>query len=177
VRTSRATIVALLASVATASPEVATGSTTGGTRAPGPDLASGGVVAPDPAPVKSSAPKHDTGNRAAPPASTPAPSVPTLSQTRSAPATAAVAKHAPRITRSRRPRRHHRSVRSAAPVARPGPIARIVSLPAARLVTRATGSGGSDGRLLRAAVALFLVALAEGSLLLRVAGQLPREAR
>jgi hypothetical protein len=62
-------------------------------------------------------------------------------------------------------------------VARASPIARIVSLPSRRLVSQATGSRGSDGRLVRAAVALFLVALAEGSLLVRLANEIPRRAR
>ena len=53
---------------------------------------------------------------------------------------------------------------------------RIVPLPSWRLVAHATGSNGSQGRLVRAAIALFLVALAEGSLLLRLSAQLPRRA-
>jgi hypothetical protein len=181
-RPSCSAIVALLACVATTAPDVAGGSTTGGIRAPGPDLAPGGVVAPDPSPVKSSAPKHKTGNRAPPPATTPAPSAPAPSPTRSVVATAAVARRAAPVKRSsrpaaKRPRRPHHQHRSAARVARASPIARIVSLPSRRLVSQATSSRGSDGRLLRAAVALFLVALAEGALLVRVATELPRGAR
>jgi hypothetical protein len=186
-RPSCSAIVALLACVATTAPDVAGGSTTGGTRAPGPDLASGGVVAPDPAPVESSAPKHKTANRAPPPATTPAPrapapSAPAPSPTRSVVATAAVATRAAPVKRSsrhaaKRPRRPHHQHRSEARVARASPIARIVALPSRRLVSQATGSRGSDGRLLRAAVALFLVALAEGSLLVRLATELPRGAR
>jgi hypothetical protein len=192
-RTSCAATVALLACVATTAPDVARGSTTtGGTRAPGPDLASGGVVAPDPAPVQSSAPKRktasqapkrETSSRARPSAPAPAPSAPTPSLTRSAGATAAVSKHAGTDARSsraraKRSRHHHRQPTSEAPAKRTAPLARIVSLPARRLVTEtAADSRGPDGRLLRAAVALFLVALAEGSLLLRLAAQLPRAAR
>jgi hypothetical protein len=171
-------MVVLLAGLAAAAPEVAMGSTTGGTRAPGPDLASGGVVAPDPAPVKP-APRHTTTKRAPPAATTPAPSVPAASHTRVAVATAAVAKHPAAVKRSRRHQHGHRHRnRAAARVARaPTPIARIVSLPAGRLVAQATEAQGPDGRLVRAAIALFLVALVEASLLLRVATQLPRAAR
>jgi hypothetical protein len=185
---SRAATVALLACVATTVPDIARGSTTGGTRAPGPDLAPGGVVAPDPAPVKSSVPKRKTASQApepktasrAPPSATaPAPSAPTPPLTRAA----AIPKRAATVERSnrrraKRSRRHRRHHPSEARAARDGPLARIVSLPARRLVTQAaTDSRGPDGRLLRAAVALFLVALAEGSLLLRLAAQLPRAAR
>jgi len=182
-RTSCAAIAALLACVATTAPDLARGSTTGGTRAPGPDLAPGGVVAPDAAPVKSSAPKHNAANRAPPPATSPTPTAPAPSPTRSVVATAAVAKRAAPVKRSRRPvakrpRRHRRHQRSQARATRDGPLARIVALPARRLVTQAaTDARGPDGRLLRAAVALFLVALAEGSLLLRLNAQLPRAAR
>jgi hypothetical protein len=182
-RTSCAAIVALLACVATTAPDVARGSTTGGTRAPGPDLAPGGVVAPDAAPVKSSAPRPKTASRAPPSATAPAPSVPTPPLTRTVVATAAVSKHTATRARSSRPRakrsrRHHRQPPTEARAKRTAPLARIVSLPARRLVTEtAADSRGPDGRLLRAAVALFLVALAEGSLLLRLAAQLPRAAR
>jgi hypothetical protein len=191
-RTSCAAIVALLACVATTAPEVATGYTTGGTRAPGPDLASGGVVAPDPAPVQSSAPKRktasqapkrETASRAPPSAPAPAPTSPTPSLTRTAGAVAAVSKHAATGARSsrRRAKRSRRHPRQHRPQARPAhatSFARIVSIPAARrLVADATDARGSGGRLLRAAIALFLVALAEGSLLLRLAAQLPRAAR
>jgi hypothetical protein len=175
-RTSCAAIVALLACAATAAPDAASGSATGGIRAPGPDLASGGVVAPDPAPDKSTPPRRRTEKRAPPPATAPAPSAPAPSQTRTVVATTAVAKRASH-RRGKQQRRHHRQHPSEDRVARAGPVARIVSLPARRLVSQATDPRGSDGRLLRAALALFLVALAACSLLLRVATQLPRQAR
>jgi hypothetical protein len=181
-RTSCSAILALLACVATAAPDVARGSITGGTKAPGPDVAPGGVVAPDPAPVKSSATRHRTGTRAPPSATTPAPSAPTPSPMRTAVATTAVATRSAAVKRSsrrrgKRSRRHHSDHPPEARATRAGPIARIVSIPAQRLVTGATDSHGSDGRLLRAAIALFLVALAECSLLLRLAAQFPRAAR
>ena len=190
-RTRCPAIVALLACVAATAPDGAMGSTTGGTRAPGPDLASGGIVAPDPAPVQSSAPKRkaasqapkrETASRAPPSAPAPAPTAPTPSLTRTGGAVAFVSKHAATGARSSRPRakrsRHHpRQHRPQARSAHATPFARIVSVSARRLVAGATDARGSDGRLLRAAIALFLVALAEGSLLLRLAAQLPRGTR
>lgn len=179
--TSRAAIVALLASLAAAAPATATGSTTGGARAPGPDLAPGGVAAPDPAPAKSTAPKQNTVNRALRSTTTPANrAAPTPVQPRASVATAVVPKHAaivarssrPATKRSRRPRRHHQAETRPS---RADPPGWMVPLPSRHLVANAMGSRGSQ-ELLRAAIALFLVALAEGSLLLRLSAQLPRRA-
>jgi hypothetical protein len=179
--TSRAAIVALLVCLAAATPAGATGSTTGGARAPGPDLAPGGVAAPDPAPAKSPAPKRNAANRVPRSTTTPANhTAPTPLQPRVAVATAAVTRHAaivphssrPATKRARRPRRHqHAEIRPS----RADPPGWVVPLPSRRLVAHATGSRGSQ-ELLRAAVALFLVALAEGSLLLRLSAQVPRRA-
>src|SRR5216110_633096 len=174
---SCAAIVALLACVATAAPATATGSSTGGVGAPGPDLASGGVAAPDPAPVKSPAPKQKTVDRAPPSATTPAnhTALSPIAPTHTAIIVARSSRPAAKRPRSpsRHPHRHHHAETRPS---RDAPSGRVVPLPSWRLVAHATGSNGSQGRLVRAAIALFLVALAEGSLLLRLSAQLPRRA-
>src|SRR5207244_3065890 len=76
----------------------------------------------------------------------------------------------PTAKRPRRPRRHQRAETRPS---RADPSGWIVPLPSRRPGADAAGSRGSQ-EVLRAAIALFLVALAEGSLLLRLSAQLPR---
>ena len=183
----RVAVVALLACMTTAAPAAATIHPSGGASAPAPDPApAGGVAAPDAQPVKRSDPKHQTAaapaiRRVATEPSSSAAAVirPTAAASIQRPAIAA---HARPPAHKRRPKPSH--VRSPEPRGRwevPAPevathgsvfYAPILAVVPPVLAAQPTGPTSSNSALLPAALALFLVALAAGSLL-RLAVRLP----
>src|SRR4051794_12844282 len=187
VRMRRATVAALLACMTTAAPAAATIHPSGGASAPAPDPApAGGVAAPDPQPVKPSDPKRQTD---------PAPAIrrvaiePSSSAAPLIQASAAASIHRPAIVARSRPLAHKRpqkSSRARSPEPRgrwqvPAPevathgsvfYASILAVAPPSLAPHRTGPANSNGALLPAALALFLLALAAGSLL-RLAARLP----